>query len=113
MDKGQGLPITTIVIAALALVVLVILFAITTGRLAIFTGAASECGGVCVVGGAPSLILKATPGLLEWPTDPVSRTSAACADYEQIVQGKYIARGIRDPNDKPITCAKCCIPTAY
>ncbi len=114
MDKGQGLPITTIVIAALALVVLVILFAITTGRLAIFTGAASECGGVCIVNAFPTGI-NAQPGILEKMGDPASRTTAACNTYEQKVQGGYIARGIRTlaPDNKPITCAACCIPTAY
>ena len=34
--RGQGLPISTIIIAALGLVVLIILFAIVTGRLGIF-----------------------------------------------------------------------------
>lgn len=113
MDKGQGLPITTIVIAALALVVLVILFAITTGRLAIFTGAASECGGVCVVDSPPAGASVA-PGILEWPGTPATRNQSVCHDtYEQKVQGKYIARGVRGAEDKPITCKVCCIPTAY
>lgn len=112
MDKGQGLPITTIVIAALSLLVLVILFAITTGRLAIFTGAASECGGVCVASnlhGAPL-----TPGVLE-TTTALRNSTSLCLAYEQKVQGGYIARGIRTlaPDNKPITCDACCIPTAY
>jgi len=113
MDKGQGLPITTIVIAALALVVLVILFAITTGRLAIFTGAASECGGVCVVSDLHNAPL--TPGALELSTTAPRNGTNLCTAYEQKVQGGYIARGIRTPtpDNKPITCAACCIPTAY
>jgi hypothetical protein len=48
MKKGQGLPITTIVIAALALLVLVILFAIFTGRMGSFTKTLVECQGQCV-----------------------------------------------------------------
>ncbi len=43
MKKAQGLPITTVILAALGLVVLVIIFAITTGRLGIFSKALKEC----------------------------------------------------------------------
>ncbi|MEM2915903.1 MAG: hypothetical protein QXT19_00890, partial [Candidatus Woesearchaeota archaeon] len=54
MDKkAQGLPITTIILAILGIVVLVILFAILTGRMAIFAGAANECPGRCVVSALP------------------------------------------------------------
>ncbi|MEM4263948.1 MAG: hypothetical protein QW666_03595 [Candidatus Woesearchaeota archaeon] len=110
MDKGQGLPITTIVIAALALLVFVILFAITTGRLAIFTGAASECGGVCVASDLKGA--TADPAALQSMQAPRTGTNP-CLNYEQKVQGNYIARGIRGSDGKPIPCEVCCIPTAY
>ena len=47
--KAQGLPITTVILAALGLVVLVVLFAITTGRLGIFSKAIQTCqAGHCI-----------------------------------------------------------------
>lgn len=42
--RGQGLSITTIIVAAIALVVLVILIAIFTGRIAIFQKGVSQTG---------------------------------------------------------------------
>jgi len=50
MKKAQGISMNVIVIAALALLVLVIVALITTGRLGIFSKEVSECknqGGVC------------------------------------------------------------------
>ncbi|MBI4016918.1 MAG: hypothetical protein HY363_04465 [Candidatus Aenigmarchaeota archaeon] len=43
MKKAQGLPISTVILATLGLVVLVVLFAITTGRLAIFSKEVQKC----------------------------------------------------------------------
>lgn len=106
MDKGQGLPITTIVVAALGLLVLVILFAITTGRLGIFAAGASECPGVCVVTDAQLTQIQQS-GVLE------VRTPNACdeATEKQIgVARQYVARGVRKDN-KPIACDRCCIST--
>ncbi len=51
--KGQGLPMNTIVIAALVLVVLVVLIMIFTGRMGGFTRSIQDCaekGGECVSG---------------------------------------------------------------
>jgi len=48
--KGQGLSITTVVIAAIALLVLVVLAAIFAGRLGIFSWKTKDClqvGGTC------------------------------------------------------------------
>lgn len=42
--KGQGLSITTIIVAILAIVVLVVLIAVFTGRIAIFQGSLGEAG---------------------------------------------------------------------
>ena len=70
MDKrGQGLPITTVILAILGIVVLVILFAIITGRLTIFTGVANECPGVCIVSDEDLTVkhggVNPVPGILE------------------------------------------------
>ena len=40
--KGQSISINTIIVAAIALAVLVVLFAIFTGRMGIFTGGVKE-----------------------------------------------------------------------
>jgi uncharacterized membrane protein YqiK len=49
--KGQGLSLNTIIIAAIALLVLVVLVMIFTGRMSVFTGGVSGCvnqGGKCM-----------------------------------------------------------------
>ena len=43
--KAQGLPINTIIIVALALVVLIVMIAIFTGRIGIFGKGLAECKG--------------------------------------------------------------------
>ena len=51
MKKGQGLSLTTIVVAAIALLVLVILSVIFIGRMGGFAGQVGECankGGKCM-----------------------------------------------------------------
>jgi len=48
--RGQGLPMNTIVIAAIVLVVLVVLIMIFTGSMGQFTGKLKDCnqnGGIC------------------------------------------------------------------
>ncbi len=50
--KGQSISINTIIVAAIALAVLVVLFAIFTGRLGIFSKALDTCanlGGSCEI----------------------------------------------------------------
>jgi len=50
MKKAQGISMNVIVIAALALLVLVIVALVTTGRLGIFSRGVNDCknqGGVC------------------------------------------------------------------
>ena len=57
--KAQGLSITTIIVAAIALIVLVVIIAIFTGRLGIFSGELGkaqenkclEKGGTCIAAG--------------------------------------------------------------
>ncbi|MBI2653560.1 hypothetical protein HYX02_01990 [Candidatus Woesearchaeota archaeon] len=47
--RAQGISINAIIIAALALVVLVVLFAVFTGRFGIFSRSLNECTGTCTV----------------------------------------------------------------
>ena len=111
MKKGQGLPITTIVIAALAILVLVILFAITTGRLGTFAGATSECPGECLAS-----VTLADYGINAWvPGTLVDYTKKTSCDttYQKRLFGNYIAMGLRgEPTSKnanqPIPCKVCC-----
>lgn len=56
MKKAQGISINTIIIAALALLVLVVLSVIFLGRTGIFAKESASCltnGGSCVVGACP------------------------------------------------------------
>ena len=108
MDKrAQGLPITTIIVAILGLVVLVILFAVTTGRLAIFGRGVSECPGACVYDSNDVTTGKTTPP----PTS--SRTGTNCIDnIEKQLVGSYIPSGY-PTGTKPaaiVQCKACCIP---
>ncbi len=105
MDKkAQGLPITTIILAILGIVVLVILFAILTGRMAIFAGAANECPGVCLAN--PTDVQKVgasvVSGVLEIDRsdcDPVT---------EKRLYGNFIASGVRGEDNQPVVCNVCC-----
>ena len=46
--KGQGLPINVVILAALALVVLLVLFGILTGKIKWFGKGLSTCPGECL-----------------------------------------------------------------
>lgn len=47
MKKGQGLSLNVIIIAALALIVLIVLTVIFTGRVSLFNKGVSTCNGFC------------------------------------------------------------------
>ena len=96
--KAQGLPLSTIILAALGLVVLVLLFALLTGRLAIFGRGLAECPGSCLtpyVGDTPDL-------------------STTCdATFTRDVPGTYVERGQEGvPIEKIRKCSRCCIAIA-
>ena len=102
MDKrAQGLPITTVILAILGIVVLVILFAILTGRLTIFAGVANECPGTCVL----KVGSRVTgPGVY-------LNDDNECQQFEKKLLGGHIAQ-VRDANNKAIPCNSCCMPIA-
>jgi len=98
--RAQGLPITTIIIAILGLVVLVILFAITTGRLAIFGRATAECPGECV-------------GQYTGTNTPIDDRPCT-PGFEREISGNYVKAG-QPANLKPeeiVRCTRCCVPIA-
>ena len=55
MKKAQGLSLNTIIIAVVVLIVLIVLWAIFTGRLSLFTGGLksqdTDCKSVCTAAG--------------------------------------------------------------
>jgi predicted Rossmann fold nucleotide-binding protein DprA/Smf involved in DNA uptake len=79
MKKAQGISINVIVIAAIALAVLVVLFAIFTGRLNIFSVGLQQtdtCAQKC-----ESLNMETGTNLIT--------EGALCANDEQKIAGKY------------------------
>jgi len=102
--KAQGLPISTIIIAALGILVLVVIGAIFGGQIGKFGKAASECPGRC---------LKVNP-----PSNPmgaafVTGQGAECNDFETRLSGSTLPRNMPTKVDNPAewTCDACCIMT--
>ena len=81
MKKAQGLPITTVILATLGLLVLVILFAITTGRLTIFNIGVQTCPGSCVVseGACTDKAGYVLPGKWLNPADQTKCPNVCCS----------------------------------
>lgn len=102
MKKAQGLPITTVIIAALALLVLVIIVLVFTGRITMFGRGVSECPGRC----PGQYSENADMGL---PTQ-IDR-DVKCASHEKALPGRYILKD--QPSDREskdlIYCSVCCV----
>ncbi len=94
MKKAQGLPISTIILAAIGLVVLILLFAMVTGKLAIFSRGAMECPGQC---------LGEYKGDLP---EPVKCDEQLTRD----LPGNYVLRGQQSglAPENLVKCSKCC-----
>lgn len=102
MRKGQGLPITTIIIAALGILVLVVVGAIFGGQIGIFGRAAKECPGTCVKGVIPPDV----------PSGFFTQRSGCDPDFERPLPGTWIPRGTPGDADlKEWRCDQCCVPT--
>ena len=102
MRKGQGLPITTIIIAALGILVLVVIGAIFGGQIGKFGRAASECPGRCVKQSIPPDV----------PSQFFDVDVGCDPDFETPVSGTFIPRGT--PKDAKIAswkCDACCVAT--
>lgn len=107
MARGQGLPITTIIIAALGIIVLVVVGAIFSGQIGKFGRAASECPGTCYIS-SPSPAAQQAQG-----TGVQFKVGQACDEFEvRATGGSYIARGSPlNANPADFRCTACCVPT--
>ena len=104
--RGQGLPITVIIVAALGILVLVVIGAIFGGQIFQFGRAAAECPGKCVIGPTRNVPLNAPPGAF------VQRAIVSCNDFETPVSGARIAVGApKDADLEEWKCDVCCLPT--
>lgn len=102
MRRAQGLPITTIIVAALGILVLVVIGAIFGGQIGKFGRAASECPGRCLKANPP---IDAPPGLYYQEN--------ACSDFEAPLSGSHIPRNMPRNVENPAEwrCDVCCIVT--
>ena len=99
--KGVELPINLIIVAILAMVVMVIVFAILTGRLSGVTQSLSECR-------APARCIGTYA--TENNGAPVSGT-ACDSQFETEQPGTFIQSGQASSTavDKLVRCTKCCL----
>ncbi|MEM4239679.1 MAG: hypothetical protein QXM31_02915 [Candidatus Woesearchaeota archaeon] len=108
MDKrAQGLPITTIILAILGLVVLVLLYAMVTGRMTFFGRGVSECPGVCVTTNPAAQALPSAKLVY-------GQADVKCEDYEKELAGFFIAANQAKETKSAdlVRCDKCCVATA-
>ena len=105
MKRGQGLPITVIIIAALGILVLVVIAAIFGGQIGKFGRVTGECAGKCVVTARP---IGASPA-----AQFVVRADGACdPQFETKISGTYIAKGTpKDADLADYVCDACCVAT--
>ncbi len=102
--KGQGLPITTIIIAALGILVLVVIGAIFGGQIGIFGRAAKECPGKCMKTSFPSDAVN--------PESFFVQGSGCDPDFETSLSGTWIPKST--PKSADIAawkCNQCCVAT--
>jgi len=105
MKKAQGLPITTIIIAALGILVLVVIAAIFGGQIFKFGRVAAECPGACVKANIPTEPEAAGAAYIQ-------RSPADCTEFETRASGVYVPKNL-GPAAKDIgafRCDVCCIP---
>jgi len=101
MRKGQGLPISTIIIAALGILVLIVIGAIFGGQIGKFGRAASECPGRCYNPNPPAEAL--TLGIY---------SDQPCNEFETKMSGATIPRNLpKVDNPNAWKCTSCCLLT--
>jgi len=86
--KGQGLPLNVIIIAAIVLIVLVVLWAIFTGRMGVFSKGLTDVtkGGTCEEAGG-AVKLETAGGCSEWCT-------AIFGNFKNIASGQVCCRPV-------------------
>ncbi len=101
--RAQGLPISTIIIAALGILVLVVIGAIFGGQIGKFGKAASECPGRCLKDTPPP---GAPPGIY-------ILGEKECNEFETRLSGSTLPRNMPSKADQPQDwrCDFCCILT--
>ena len=100
--KGQGLPISTIIIAALGILVLVVIGAIFGGQMGKFGQKASECLGKCYKLNPPAV---APMGIyVSTKCDP---------NFETTLSGAYLPKNMPSKVDNYADwrCDECCVQT--
>ena len=99
--RGQGLPITVIIVAALGILVLIVIAAIFGGQIGKFSRAANECQGRCVVNSVPEGIPVSTFTV---------RSPAECNQFEKPLSGFWYARGMpQNADPEGWMCDACCL----
>ena len=93
--RGQGLPITAIIIAALGVLVLIILAAVFSGQIGKIVRVTQECTGTCV-----------DPVDFDEERSPGSKCPYGFTE----ASGRYIQRGQEgvEPSERRY-CSSCCI----
>ena len=108
MKRGQGLPITIIIVAALGIIVLVVIGAIFGGQIFKFGRAATECPGKCVLNEA----LKSPPVGASLGTFDLRVDGKCISGIETPLSGTYLARGTpKDAHLDEWKCDVCCVAT--
>lgn len=108
MKRGQGLPITVIIVAALGILVLVVIGAIFGGQIFKFGRTASTCPGKCAVTDLSERPIIAQPYMVDR-----SATKGKCdPTFETELSGTFIAANMpKDAEIKDWKCVRCCVPT--
>ena|SRR3989344_4251548 len=112
--KGQGLPISTIIIAALGILVLVVLGAIFSGQIGKFSRTASECPGRCYVSESKLQDLRVEASKLRLSMDPADlyETKDCDTELETRLSGSFTPRNMPKVSDpSPWRCKSCCLVT--
>ena len=108
MKRGQGLPITVIIVAALGILVLVVIGAIFGGQIFKFGRTASTCPGTCVVVDKGLRPLAAQ----SYMEDRSANKGLCYSDFETELSGNYVAQNMpKNGKIEDWKCVRCCVAT--
>ncbi len=113
MSRAQGLPITTIIIAALGLLVLVVVGAIFGGQIFKFGITANTRMGACLYTGSEFQAWQLNNDQKkDINAYRDARESDKCNDGERPLTGRYLAQlreGYNPREYPPMPCRACCV----